>query len=190
MPKRKARRRAARPKRRARRVLKRRKAKRRVKKAKPAKVPASPVTDFLKRKKVEFEVLPQRKTAWKAKDIATSRERSIGSVVKCIVLTDGEHYCCACVPGNRRIKIKKVQRALGTDRLEFVRERDLKKITGHRPGTTAPIGLKKRMTVVFDRTLLNRAKVNISSGKPGFGVELRTAHLMKLADAVVADIKK
>ena len=173
------------------------KAKRHVKKAKKpakaekaAKVPASPVTNFLKHHKVEFEILPQKKHVWAAEDVAKQRNRPLASVVKCLLLTDGKVHVVACVPGDRRIKTRKVQKLLKTGKLEFAPEKALAKLTGHKLGTVAPIALKKKMLVVLDKAILARAKVNISAGKPGFGVELRSAHLAKLAGAKVADIKQ
>jgi Cys-tRNA(Pro)/Cys-tRNA(Cys) deacylase len=157
---------------------------------KPVKIPSSPVTDFLKRAKVEFEVLPQKKHAWEAEDLAKLRGRPLASVVKSIVLTDGKTHVIACVPGDRMLKAKKARAILGTGKLEFAPEVQLAKLTGHKLGTVAPIGLKKKITVVMDKALLKRVKVNISAGKPGFGVELRSADLVKLANAKVADIKQ
>jgi Cys-tRNA(Pro) deacylase len=159
-------------------------------KEKPAKIPASPVTNFLKHHKIEFEILPHKKHVWAAEDVAKMRKRPLASVVKSIVLTDGKTSVVACVPGDRRIKARKVQKLLGTGKLEFADEKSLMKLTGHKLGTVAPIGLRKKLPVVLDKALLSRAKVNISAGKPGFGVELRTVNLAKLSLAKVADIKQ
>jgi Cys-tRNA(Pro)/Cys-tRNA(Cys) deacylase len=157
---------------------------------KPVKVPASPVTNFLKHHKVEFEVLPQKKHVWAAEDIAKVRNRPLASVVKCLLLTDGKTHVVACVPGDRKIKARKVQKLLKTGKLEFAPEKHLTKLTGHMLGTLAPVALKKKLPVVLDKAILARAKVNISAGKPGFGVELHSKVLAKLAGAKVADIKQ
>lgn len=158
--------------------------------AKPVKIPASPVTNFLKHHKVEFEVLPHNKHVWAAEDIAKVRKRPLASVVKCLLLTDGKTHVVACVPGDKRIKARKVQKLLKTGKLEFAPEKHLTKLTGHKLGTLAPIALKKKLTVVLDKAILARAKVSISAGKPGFGVELHSKVLAKLSGAKVADIKQ
>ena len=160
------------------------------KEEKPVKIPASPVTNFLKHHKVEFEVLPHKKHVWSAEDLAKTRNRPLASVVKCIVLTDGKAHVVACVPGDKRIKARKVQKLLGLGKLEFAPEKTLGRMTGHMPGTLAPVALKKKLTVVLDKGILARAMVNISAGKKGFGVELHSKVLAILSGAKVADIKQ
>ena len=170
-------------------VIRRKKAASVVKK--PAmKMPKSPVLAALQRAGVPFEVLNHGKVAYTCEDAARLRNRPLNTLVKSLILTDGVSFVMACIPGDMRIDAPKIREVFGTGKLEFAHEEDLKKLTGMQAGATAPVGMKKEIPVVIDSALLDSPKVNISGGSPAFGVEIRSADLLRITKAKVAGISK
>ncbi len=163
-----------------------------VKKAKEKlpRVPSTPVTKYLMEHGVAFNPLPHSRAAYTSEEIARERHRSASTIVKCIVLTDGENSCIACVPGDRKVKAGLVRDVLGTGKLQFAGETLLRKLTGMPAGTTAPIGIRENLPVVVDKKLAEKGKVSISSGNPKFGLELSVSELIKLSAAKVAAISE
>lgn len=159
-------------------------------KARQAKLPKSPVIEALQKADAEFGVIRHGKAVYSADEIAKARKRPASTIVKCILLTDGVSHVVACISGDRRVDAPKVREMLGTGKLEFSDEKDIKKMTGMPPGTTSPIGMKEELPVVIDKKLADRARVSISSGDPKFGIELKSADLAKLSRAKVANISK
>ena len=159
-------------------------------KEKLPKIPSTPVTRYLLEHGVAFSPLPHSRAAYTSEEIAKERHRPTSSIVKCIVLTDGENSCIACVPGDRKVKAGLVRDVLGTGKLQFAGESLLRKLTGMPAGTTAPIGIKQTLPVIVDKKLAAKGKVSISSGNPKFGLELSVGDLIKLAGAKIAAISE
>lgn len=156
-----------------------------------AKKFVSPVTRALDKAGIAYTVLPHKKVVYTAAEIAEQRGRPVSSIVKCIVLADSAgNRVMACVPGNRKVRPALVRDVMGTGKLEFVPEKELRAITGQPLGTTAPVALKTAIPIVIDTALAKLDKLSLSSGNLRFGIELATGDLLRLTGARVATISE
>ena len=124
---------------------------------------------------------------------AAAQQRGVvpEEMVKSILLCDRSgHYVMACVPGARRVDPRAVQAALGEGwrRLHFAGADAILAITGCVQGAVAPIGLPDTVPVIFDETIGQLARCNISSGDPQAGLELAAADLIRAARGRLATI--
>jgi Cys-tRNA(Pro)/Cys-tRNA(Cys) deacylase len=173
------------------RKIRKRAARRRIKRKARKPRFISPVTRALERAGIKYKILPHRRTVYTAAEIAAERKRPARQIVKCIVLSDNlGNIVLACLPGDKRLRVGLVRDIMGTGKLEFVPEKQLRALTGQPLGTTAPIALKTAMPIVIDRSLAREPKVSISSGNLKFGIELKTADLLRLTGARIAKISE
>jgi Cys-tRNA(Pro)/Cys-tRNA(Cys) deacylase len=67
---------------------------------------------------------------------------------------------------------------------------EILEVTGYVQGAVAPLCLPEEVAVVFDEVIGDLERVNISSGDPMGGLELRPSDLIRLAKATLAPIAR
>jgi Cys-tRNA(Pro)/Cys-tRNA(Cys) deacylase len=116
-------------------------------------------------------------------------------MVKAILLREQSQprrYVLACVLGHTQLDPKAVRACLAGDwkRLTFAAAEEIFTTTGYLQGAVTPLGLPAGMPVIFDQAIVNCPKVNISSGDPSLGLELKTQDLIHLCRAQLAPIAR
>lgn len=148
------------------------------------------VTDHLDDLGIEYVIRGHTRPAMTAELAASERGVRLSQIAKCMVAADpqGRLYVLL-VPGDRRVKLRKARRGLGGIGLQLVERDTLGGRYGLSVGAISPIQLLPLDAVfVCDPTLLEEAWVDISSGDPLAGVELRSRDLLAVLHAQVVDI--
>ena len=149
------------------------------------------IIDLLDARKISYRLLLHSEPVFTVEEVAAQRGVLKGEMVKSILLRDkDEHYVMACVLGYSRVNPKAV-RAYVPDawrRLSFATAEEILSVTGCVQGAVAPLGLPDSVPVIFDEGITQCQKVNISSGDPAAGLELKTQDLIEAADPQIATI--
>lgn len=148
------------------------------------------VTDHLDARGVEYRVRRHEREALTAELAAAERGVRLAQIVKCMVAIDAEDRLHALLlPGDRRLKLRKARRGLGGIALQLADREQLAAELDLTVGAIAPFQLLAHGAVmVCDPTVLDEEWVDISSGDPLAGVELRSRDLVRLLDAMLLDI--
>lgn len=149
------------------------------------------VTELLDAHGIAYRVLPHSEPVFTVEAAAAQRGVVKEEMVKSILLKDRDgRYVMACVPGPAKLDPQAVRAALGGEwkRLTFANAEEIRAVTGYVQGAVAPLGLPEGVPVVFDEFFATCAKVNISSGDPMAGLELRVQDLIALTGARLAPI--
>ena len=104
--------------------------------------------------------------------------------------TDEGEPVLLIIPGDRKVRLKSAARALDARRVSLVSFEEAEKISGYPPGGTPSIGHKTRMRTVIDKSLLQYETIYCGGGSRKRLLELRTEDVIKLNDAIVAEISK
>jgi len=150
------------------------------------------ITDLLDAHNIPYRVLAHREPAFTVETAVAQRGIPKEEMIKSILLREKKNprYVMACVTGDERLDPKAVRARLPDDwkRLVFASAEEIQQITGCVQGAVAPLGLPSEVPIVFDETIADCARVNISSGDPRAGLELSPQDLIKLAGAQLAPI--
>lgn len=151
------------------------------------------ITVFLDEKGVAYRVLPHSEPAFTVEAAAAQRGVRQEEMVKSILLRDRRRrYVMACVASDAQLDPKAVRDILPEEwkRLSFASRDEIMEVTGYVQGSVAPLCLPEDVPVVFDVAIGRLARVNISSGDPMAGLELRPDDLIRLSKAELAPIAR
>ena len=105
---------------------------------------------------------------------------------KNLFLRDDKHraYYLVCLPDEKDVSLREVQERLGSRRLSFASEKDLRSMLGLMPGSVTPLGALndagRRVEVVIDREILDAGRVTVHPCDNTATVLLATADLIAL----------
>jgi Cys-tRNA(Pro) deacylase len=138
---------------------------------------------------VPFLVKPHEHEAFASEDVARQRGVRISQIVKCMVARSASGELVALlIPGDKRLKLRKVRKFLGGSPLALVDPDELENEHGLIVGAISPIQLLGKARIFMDPTVLEEELVDISSGGPCAGIELASADLREFVGAQVEDI--
>ena len=138
---------------------------------------------------VDYELLPHAHTE-RARDEAEALGVALGEVGKTLVLTTPGGYVRAVLPASERLDLHKVRGLLGGGkRIHLADEEALARdYPEFELGAVPPLGGARRDRVLIDQRLAARESLVLEAGSHEQSIRLRTADLVRLTEAEVADI--
>lgn len=110
--------------------------------------------------------------------------RELGA--KNLFLRDDKHraYYLVCLPDEKNVSLREVQERLGSRRLSFASEKDLRSMLGLIPGAVTPLGAlndtERRVEVVLDQALVDAGHLTVHPCDNTATVLLATTDLIAL----------
>lgn len=152
------------------------------------------ITRLLDAEDVPYKLLPHDEPVFTVETAAAQRGVIKEEMVKSILLRESKRrrYVMACVPGDERLDHRAVREHLpgSWKRFSFASAEEIEAVTGYQQGAVAPLCLPEDVAVIFDESIADLPKVNISSGDPLAGIELETDDLIRLTGAQLAPIRE
>ena len=105
-----------------------------------------------------------------------------------IVEVDDSRTSMAILPCAFELDLKALARALGGKRASMADVGSAQRVTGYVKGGISPLGQKRRLPTVIDRSAREHSAILVSAGKRGLELELAPGDLAKQLDAIFADI--
>jgi Cys-tRNA(Pro)/Cys-tRNA(Cys) deacylase len=107
-----------------------------------------------------------------------------------VVRLDGRQLGVAMVPVHRQLDLKAAARALGAKRAEMAPAAEVARATGYVLGGVSPLGQKRRLSTVLDRSAEGLGTLFCSAGRRGLEIELAPQVLVRLLCAAFAGIAR
>ncbi|HET7725360.1 MAG TPA: Cys-tRNA(Pro) deacylase [Propionibacteriaceae bacterium] len=92
------------------------------------------------------------------------------------------------VPVSGQLDLKSLAAAVGAKRADMADPAAAQRSSGYVVGGISPFGQRTRLRTVVDTSAMTHPTVLVSGGRRGLQVELDPADLVRLTDALVADI--
>lgn len=105
-----------------------------------------------------------------------------------LVTLDDAGHAVAIVPVSGKVSLKAVGRAFGARRAEMCDPAMAERLTGYVVGGISPFGQRRRLPTAIDETAELFDTIYVSGGRRGLDVGVAPADLVRLLDAIVADI--
>jgi Cys-tRNA(Pro)/Cys-tRNA(Cys) deacylase len=113
-----------------------------------------------------------------------------GRVLKTLVADVDGRLAVAVVPVAGSLDLKALAAAVGGKKAAMADPAQAEKASGYVTGGISPLGLRRRLPVVVDGSVLSYPTVFCSAGQRGMQVELAPADLIAAAGASTASIAK
>ena len=92
----------------------------------------------------------------------------LAQTVKTLVVDlGGGSFGLALMPGDRELSLKKAARAFGVKKTAMAAANAAERLTGYHVGGISPFGLRQRLPVVMEESLLTYDVVMINAGRRG-----------------------
>ena len=149
-------------------------------------VSETPATQFLTQQKVAFgrhpyDYVDHGGTAESSRQLGVDEHQ----VVKTLVMRDEQKKpLIVLMHGDRKVSTKNLARQIGRKSVEPCDPDEASRHTGYLVGGTSPFGVKKRMPVYVEKTVLGLPLIYINGGRRGFLVSLDPAALPLLLGAL------
>ena len=123
---------------------------------------------FLKQKKILFELVKYDHEEKGAEFAATATGYPLAATVKTLVVDLGEKkYALILMPGDRQLSMKRLAKAFGVKRAAMADTRTAERLTGYLVGGISPFGTKQKLPAVLEADILTFDKILINAGQRG-----------------------
>ncbi len=139
---------------------------------------------------VEHEVLTYRHETKGARYAAQALGLPLEITIKSLVFrADDGSFLFALMSADGSVSEKKLARASRHKRVAPASPHDAQRITSYLVGGISPLGAKNKLPVFLDSAVAAHPDVVINAGARGTMLRLKTADLIAVAEASVADIR-
>ena len=158
-------------------------------KAKASHVSETPATRMLRMQGVAFEELVY---TWHAHGGAQHSAQELGldpfTVVKTLVMQDQDAQpLVVLMHGNRNVSTKALARQIGAKHIEPCTVETAQRHSGYLVGGTSPFGLRRKMPVFIECSILALPRIAINGGRRGYLVAIDPQVCMQLLQATPVD---
>lgn len=110
-------------------------------------------------------------------------------VFKTLVIALPKGLGVAVVPVSSKLSLKAAAAALGVSKATMADRSAAERSTGYVVGGISPVGQRKPLPTVVDASALRWDRVLCSAGKRGWDIAVRPQDLIRVTNAVTADIR-
>lgn len=109
---------------------------------------------------------------------ASDRKQRPEQVVRSILFQiRPEEFLMVLVAGREQVDWKKLRQYVGRSRVRMATEEEVLEVTGYRIGTVSPFGLKNKVKVLIDGSVLREDEISTGSGVRNMAIIMRSADL-------------
>lgn len=121
-------------------------------------------------------------------ELAKAGDLSPAQIFKTLVVALPKGLGVAVLPVPSKLSLKAAAAALGAAKATMADPADAQRSSGYVLGGISPLGQRRALPTVVDASALRWDRVLCSAGKRGWDVALAPADLVRLTNAVTADI--
>ena len=150
----------------------------------------TPATQFLRKSGVAFtehfyEYVEKGGTAVSAEALGVPEH----SVVKTLMMEDEARApLLVLMHGDRKVSTKNLARQAGRKKIEPCQPEVAQRHSGYQVGGTSPFGIRKKMPVYVEGSILALEKIWINGGRRGFLVCIAPAEIVRTLNPVLVEV--
>jgi Cys-tRNA(Pro)/Cys-tRNA(Cys) deacylase len=144
---------------------------------------------WLQKKKIPHAVVHYAHAEKGAAFAARATGFPLAKTIKTLVVDlGGKTYGLALMPGDRELTLKKMAQACGVKKAVMADPAVAERLTGYHVGGISPFGLRQKLPVVMEESLLAHDKVMINAGQRGVMLKMIPGDIMAATGGRVATL--
>ena len=153
----------------------------------------TPAINILKKNKCDFKIHKYEHDS-ACTDFGNEAVEKLGLNAKqvyktlLVELTPKELVVCI-LPVSNQLSLKEVATSFGVKKALMANKDEAQKVTGYLLGGISPLGQKKLLRTVLDKSVNDFETIFISGGKRGLDIEVKPSDLIKLLKSKIEEIK-
>lgn len=152
----------------------------------------TPAVLLLKKQKIDFS-LHEYEHDPTAESYGLEASEKLGLDPACVFKTlvvqdENGKLAVAIIPVNQMLNLKKIAKAIGSKKAQMADPKLVERTTGYVLGGVSPLGQKKRLPTVIDKTAEDFLTIYFSGGKRGLDIGMKPNELAKILGASFADL--
>ena len=120
--------------------------------------------------------------------LGVTPERVFKTLIASITTSGKPELVVGIVPVSGQMDLKALAAAVGAKRADMADPAAAQRSSGYVVGGISPLGQRTRLRTVIDQSAMSYETVLVSGGRRGLQVELAPADLVRLTNAIVAEI--
>jgi len=120
--------------------------------------------------------------------LGVTGERVFKTLIASITMSGKPELVVGIVPVSGQMDLKALAAAVGAKRADMADPAAAQRSSGYVVGGISPLGQRTRLRTVIDQSAMSYETVLVSGGRRGLQVELAPADLVRLTNAIVAEI--
>jgi Cys-tRNA(Pro) deacylase len=145
------------------------------------KFPITPAINFLDKAKVEYTPYLYEYREFGAIAAAKQLNVDVHLMIKTLVMeTEAHDPFIVLMHGEKSVSAKKLARQLSVKTVSACSPKDAQRYTGYRVGGISPLGMKRKLPIYVEKTILNLPKLYINAGRRGFLIEMTPSELTRI----------
>ena len=123
-----------------------------------------------------------------SEEAAKIRGTPLESGAKALVLRSEGKFLMVVIAGDKKMDMKKVKKAIGSDRLTLATPEEVLQVTHCIVGSVPPFGNLFGIPVYLDKSLLRNVIINFNAGKHGTSIAVSVDDYQKVVQPVLVDV--
>ncbi len=144
---------------------------------------------WLRKKRIDFNVVAYDHRVKGAAFAAQATGYPLNQTIKTLVVDlGGRSFAVALMPGDLQMSLKKLARVLGVKKAALANVRDAERLTGCHVGGISPFGIRQRLPVVMEASLMAHDLVLINGGQRGLLLQMAPGDIVAGLNGRPADL--
>ena len=154
------------------------------------KEPVKRVQKIISKFDPKLNIITLSDTARTAIDAASSLNCDVGAIVKSLLFKSEESFLICLVAGDKRCCINKLKFFLKSKDVSMANPNEVKENTGFSIGGVSPVGHKKKLIILVDKSLNRFENVFAAAGHPKCVFKINYKQLIKITNGTEKDISE
>jgi len=157
-----------------------------------AKLPSTPALRALRKAEVPFEIhsydyVPRGGSSASSAALGVDEH----TVIKTLVFEDGDRRpLIVLMHGDRSVSAKALARTLGVKSVKPCDPAIAQRHSGYQVGGTSPFGLRKRLAIYAERSIVALERIYINGGARGLLVSLAPSELVRVLAPTLVEVAR
>jgi Ala-tRNA(Pro) deacylase len=147
------------------------------------------LTRWLEEAGVSFQRF-EHEPVYTSDEAARVRGTLVEEGAKALVVRAEDRYVHLVLPGHRKVDNSLLRAILGTRKLRFATQDELRSLTGCAPGAVPPFGNLFGLPVLVDEELARRERIAFNAGSNSFSIAMRADDFVRLSGATVCRLTR